>query len=143
MWTTAADATFEANSTRGDADVSNVVDAVRGEIVNVINFKSPTRALDQLAVRLSATATSDRRVSIVFRNVKVRFAKRFLGIFKTLTIPVPAPTITRILFFFKRDKTPPLPFFDLLYLDEDLRIQRTGEGNIFVQRRIPPALTGF
>ena len=28
---------------------------------------------------------------------------------------------------------PPKPYFDLLYLDDDLRIHRTGEDNYFVQ----------
>ena len=40
LFTTAADATFSKNSTRGDAKVKNVVDASRGRITNVIDFPS-------------------------------------------------------------------------------------------------------
>ena len=38
LFTTAADASFSKNSTRGDANVKNVVDARRGRITNVIDF---------------------------------------------------------------------------------------------------------
>ena len=30
-------------------------------------------------------------------------------------------------------KTPPKPFFEILYLDDDLRVHKTGQGNVFVQ----------
>ena len=38
MWTNAADATFSANSSRGDARVYNSVDGVSGKLWNVIDF---------------------------------------------------------------------------------------------------------
>ena len=50
------------------------------------------------------------------------------------------PTLTNILFSLRRvlgqqARPPPKPKFEVLFLDEELRIHRTGEGNIFVQGR--------
>ncbi|KAJ8604084.1 hypothetical protein CTAYLR_001795 [Chrysophaeum taylorii] len=143
LFTTAADATFDAKSKRGDAEVCNVVDARKGEITNVIQFKAPNRTVDQLRVRLTAKPTSANKVELVFRTVRVRFAKRFLGIFKQILLPVPALAISRLFFLFRPNKRPKQPFFEVLYLDDDLRVQRTGDGNLFVQRRIDPAIAGF
>ena len=134
LWTTAADATFDARSERGAARVSNVVDAKRGKITNVIAFESPTSKVDTLKVRLRTKAIGNKRLQLTFLRVKVTFRKRLLGIFRSIYIPVPSVLISRLIFLFKR-KMPPRPFFDLLFLDKDLRVQRTGEGNVFIQRR--------
>jgi len=143
LFTTAADATFSRNSTRGGAAVSNIVDAVAGTITNCIDFepredgKSPT--LEQLRVRLTAQAESDVRLVLAFRYVKAQLTRLFgipLGRRRvTVKLPVPAPLITRIRSIFNR-KPPPKPYFDLLYLDNTLRVHRTGEGNIFVQGKV-------
>ena len=135
LWTTAADATFDEKTERGAARVSNVVEARRGKITNIIAFESPASTVETLKVRLSARPVGGARLELAFRYVKVTFRKRLLGLFKSIFIPVPAAFITRVLFLFRPAKKPPVPFFDLLYLDADLRVQRTGEGNVFVQRR--------
>ena len=58
------------------------------------------------------------------------------GLRTTLTLPVPGPFLTRILFAFRK-KEPPKAIVDFLFLDDELRVQRTNQGNIFVQRRAP------
>ena len=63
--------------------------------------------------------------------------RRFFGISLgsrrlTLTLPVPGPFLTRLITFFTR-KAPPKPYFELLYLDDELRVHETGQGNIFIQ----------
>ena len=35
----------------------------------------------------------------------------------------------------KSAKKPPQAYFDVMYLDDDLRIHKTGEDNLFVQAR--------
>ena len=145
VFTTAADATFSSGSKRGDARVSNTVDAVSGRVWNCIDFlppaEGPASPLEQLRVRLSATAVSTSKIELVFRLVKARVSKFFFfplfGRRLTLTLPVPGPFITRLLFFFRRSKKPPPAFFEVLYLDETLRIHRTGQGAYFVQERPP------
>jgi hypothetical protein len=150
MFTTAADATFSADSKRGDAAVSNVVDAVTGRTINVIQF-SPrdepafraTRSeplpppLESLKVVLSAKAISESRVELVFRRVRARLNLRLFGrrFGLTLILPVPGPFFTRLAFLFRPKKRPPPAYFDILYLDGELRVHRTGQGNIFVQQR--------
>mmetsp|Transcript_23683 Transcript_23683/g.54699 ORF Transcript_23683/g.54699 Transcript_23683/m.54699 type:complete len:365 (-) Transcript_23683:20-1114(-) len=142
MFTTAADATFSKNSTRGDAKVANEVDAVRGRVTNCIDFvprdaeTKPT--VESLRVRLAAKAASSSRLELVFKYVQVKVNRLFglplFGRAVTLTLPVPGPFITRVISFFTR-RQPPKAYFDVLYLDSSLRVHRTGEGNIFVQQR--------
>jgi len=143
LFTTAADATFSSNSSRGDAKISNAVDAVAGTVTNCIDFQpaedGATLPVEQLRVRLTAEAESDVRVGLVFRFVRARVTK-FFGIplggrRLTLTLPVPGPLLNRIVSFFTR-RPPPRPYFDILYLDGGLRVHRTGEGNLFVQERL-------
>mmetsp|Transcript_148461 Transcript_148461/g.476830 ORF Transcript_148461/g.476830 Transcript_148461/m.476830 type:complete len:330 (-) Transcript_148461:199-1188(-) len=142
LFTTAADATFSKNSSRGDASVCNVVDAVAGTVTNCIDFAvgDTPPVLEKLRVQLTATAESGDRLALVFRYVKATITK-FFGIPLggrgwTLTFPVPAPFISRVIQVFT-GKAPPKPYFDVLYLDESLRIHETGEGNIFVQMKAP------
>lgn len=147
LFTTAADATFSKNSTRGAATAKNVVDASRGRITNVIDFalKNGTEpVLKQLNVVIAAKATGKSRVELRFRYVKAELTK-FFGWKKqwNLYIPVPAPFITRCIVFLNRilrfgrkgKKTPPKAYFDVLYLDDQLRIHKTGEDNMFVQAK--------
>lgn len=147
LFTTAADASFSKNSTRGDAKVKNVVDARRGRITNVIEFASKEDGtgpvLKQLNVVIKAVATSPMRVELTFRYAKAVLTKLFfLPIRWSLYIPVPGPFITRCIVlvyrlftFGKTAKRPPKAFFDVLYLDDDLRIHKTGEDNLFVQAK--------
>eukprot|EP00529_Nitzschia_sp_RCC80_P029130 CAMPEP_0113467850 /NCGR_PEP_ID=MMETSP0014_2-20120614/15035_1 /TAXON_ID=2857 /ORGANISM="Nitzschia sp." /LENGTH=328 /DNA_ID=CAMNT_0000360187 /DNA_START=21 /DNA_END=1004 /DNA_ORIENTATION=- /assembly_acc=CAM_ASM_000159 len=148
LFTTAADANFSKKSARGGAKAQNVVDASKGTITNVIDFESKEDGteplLKQLNVVIKAKAESDRRVSLQFKYAKAILTRFFfLKVKWSLFIPVPGPFITRIIVFLSRifrfgkkgAKEVPKAFFDILYLDEDLRIHRTGEDNIFVQGR--------
>mmetsp|Transcript_65286 Transcript_65286/g.76696 ORF Transcript_65286/g.76696 Transcript_65286/m.76696 type:complete len:317 (+) Transcript_65286:57-1007(+) len=149
LFTTAADASFSKNSTRGDAKAQNVVDAVKGKITNVIDFATrddgTEPVLKQLNVVIKATANSPTRVALNFLYAKAVLTKFFFfplfGRKLVLYIPVPAAFITRIIVFFTRlfrfgktgAKTVPKAYFDVLYLDDELRVHKTGEDNIFVQ----------
>jgi hypothetical protein len=77
------------------------------------------------------------RPRLVFRYVKPRINLRLFGrtVGLTLVIPVPGPFITRLVFFFRPKKKAPPAYFDVLYLDDDLRVHKTAQGNLFVQRR--------
>lgn len=146
LFTTAADATFSRGSKRGDAAVCNVVDAVAGTITNCIDFRreagEPVPALERLRVKVAATVDSSNRLNLAFRTVQATITKFFgipLGRSWTLTLPVPFPLLNRVMSFFT-GKEPPRPYFELLYLDDSLRIHRTGEGNVFVQARAKPEM---
>ena len=65
------------------------------------------------------------------------FKKRLFGLFRSVYVPlVPATFLARLIFLFRPKIKPATPFFDLLYLDDELRVQKTGEGNVFVQKRL-------
>lgn len=147
LFTSAADASFSKNSTRGAAKVQNIVNGPKGYITNVIDFlpreedgKAPL--LQQLNVVIGAKASSPSRVELNFRYAKAVFSRfLFLPVKWSLYIPVPATFITRCIVLFYRifrrgqAKAPPKAYFDVLYLDDDLRIHKTGEDNLFVQAR--------
>jgi len=149
LFTTAADANFSKNSTRGAAKAQNIVNATKGTITNVIDFLTKEDGtepvLKQLNVVIAATAVSAKRVELQFKYAKAVFTKFFfLKKRWSLYIPVPGPFITRCIVFLSRifkfgrktgAKKVPKAFLDVLYLDKDLRIHRTGEDNFFVQVR--------
>ena len=148
LFTTAADANFSKKSKRGGAKAQNIVDAPKGIITNVIDFYTKEDGteplLKQLNVVIKATATSSKRVELQFKYAKAILTKLFFFKFRwTLYIPIPGPFITRCLVFLTRilkfgksgAKKVPKGYFDVLYLDDDLRVHRTGEDNIFVQAR--------
>jgi hypothetical protein len=151
LFTTAADATFSKNSKRGSARVQNIVDAARGTITNVIDFDKKDDgtepALKQLNVVIGAKASNKDRVELQFRYAKAILTRFFFvplfGRTLTLYIPVPAAFITRCIVFFSRlfrlgrkgAKKVPKAYFDVIYLDSDLRIHKTGEDNLYIQAR--------
>lgn len=147
LFTTAADATFSANSTRGYATVKNVVDGTCGRITNVIDFPNNEKKpplLKQLNVIISATAISRNRVELRFRYAKAVITRFFCFKYQwNLYIPIPSPFITRIIVVLSRlikfgqgtKKSVPRAYFDIVYLDDQLRIHRTGEDNLFVQAK--------
>lgn len=110
-------------------------------------------ALKQLNVVIKATRDGvvKNRVNLEFRYVKAILTKFFgikipFGKTLPLYIPVPAAFITRMIVFISRVvkflkrgnsevKVPPKAYFDVLYLDEELRVHKTGEDNLFVQAK--------
>ena len=148
LFSTAADASFSKNSTRGDAKAQNIVNGVRGTITNVIDFANLANGaepfLKQLRVVIGAKAVNAKRVELNFRYAKAVFTRfLFLKVRWSLWIPVPDVFITRCIVIVSTIlrlgrggfKAPPTPYFDVLYLDDELRIHKTGQGNIFVQAR--------
>uniref|UniRef100_A0A7S4T083 Plastid lipid-associated protein/fibrillin conserved domain-containing protein n=1 Tax=Ditylum brightwellii TaxID=49249 RepID=A0A7S4T083_9STRA len=145
LFTTAADASFSKNSTRGMARVQNVVNAKKGRITNVIDFEPKADGslppLKQLNVVIKAKAEDKKRVGLVFKYAKAVLNKRIFGRHIALYIPVPAPFITRLIVLLSRifkfgrggQKKVPKASFDVVYLDEFLRIHRTMDNNLFVQ----------
>lgn len=153
LFSTAADASFSKNSTRGSAKLQNIVDAKKGRITNVIDFderEDGTKpALEQLNVVIKAKAVSRKRVELTFLYAKLVLNKFFFfplfGRKLKIYIPVPAAFLTRLIIIWGKiisfvrknsaPKAPPGAYFDILYLDRDLRIHKTGQDNLFIQVR--------
>jgi PAP_fibrillin len=155
LFSNAADAVFSKDSKRGAAKTQNIVDAKRGKITNVIDFQTlpdgTEPVLKQLQVIIKATALNAQRVQLDFQYAKVKLTKFFFlplfGRTLTLYIPVPAAFITACIEFFQRirqwvlrrkakgEKRTARGYFDVLFLDDQLRVHKTGQGNMFVQAK--------
>ena len=157
MFSNAADAVFSKDSKRGEAKTQNVVDAAKSRITNVIDFlpdpNGTIPVLKQLNVIIKATAQSPTRVQLDFKYAKIVLTKFFFlplfGRTLSLYIPVPATFVTRCIELVKRirrfitrkqpdegeEKRSPRGYFDVLYLDSQLRVHKTGQGNLFVQTK--------
>lgn len=95
LFTTAADATFSKNSTRGAATAKNVVDASRGRITNVIDFASQNGTepvLKQLNVVIAASADGPARVALRFRYAKAVLTK-FFGFKRQWSLYIPGEIV--------------------------------------------------
>lgn len=148
LFTTAADADFTPKGKERTPKVQNVVNAKKGTITNVVDFPSKEDGSDpvlkSLNVIIKATPTSSDRVELQFKYAKATLTKLLWFKFRwTLFIPVPPPFLVRALVFVSRlvkfgrkgTKRVPKGYFDILYLDRDLRVHKTGEDNYFVQSR--------
>mmetsp|Transcript_19975 Transcript_19975/g.40895 ORF Transcript_19975/g.40895 Transcript_19975/m.40895 type:complete len:346 (-) Transcript_19975:99-1136(-) len=155
LFSTAADVSFSKDSKRGAARSKNIVDARRGKMTNVIEFapavdeegNETPKAVNELRVSLKATAEGPNRVDLVFKYIAVKFTRFFfLPIRWTLYLPIPGPLIGKTLIGLsnlknrllrRTEETSDLPkaFFDVVFLDRELRVHRTGEDNLFVQAR--------
>jgi hypothetical protein len=137
IFTTAADAVVKATTKDGErveSQVCNLVDGERGLITNMIDFNNPDMALKQLRVKTSAKAVSPTRVDLEFRNVRAVNKLPLLDRQLQFDVPVPNPAILRALFALRK-KEFPQTFFDVMYLDADLRVQLSAQGALYVQHR--------
>ena len=132
-FTTAADATFPESPSRGRATTSQVVDATEGTFTNVVDFEKGK--LKGFRVVVAGRAASDTEIDLTFRRVILLRKSRFL---RRLVIPIPAGLL-RTLQFLSRGRAelePRGPYFEVKYLDDDMRMHKTGEGNWFIQSRL-------
>ena len=132
-FTTAADATFRPGK-RGKAVTSQEVDAVNGKFINVINFPDNEGKVKGFRVVVDGTPVGSR-MNLNFQRIVIERKSR-IG-FNRIVIPLPnfgfLERFTRSKDGKRRTKG---PYFDLLYLDEEMRIHKTGEGKYFVQTRL-------
>jgi len=153
LFTNSADGVFTKNSTRGAATARVIINGTM--VNNVIDFMAKDDgtepALKQLVVKVKAfkdkknqNSNMPNRVNLQFRYVKAVLSRKLFGRNLALYIPVPGPFLTRIIvtfanllrIFSKKPKQEiPKAYFDVLYLDKNLRIQKTAQGNLFVQAK--------
>mmetsp|Transcript_23576 Transcript_23576/g.51123 ORF Transcript_23576/g.51123 Transcript_23576/m.51123 type:complete len:364 (+) Transcript_23576:74-1165(+) len=129
-FTTAADATFSESPKRGKTSTSQEIDCAKGTLTNVVDFERGK--LDGFRVVVAGEAVSDKEIDLTFRKVEILRKSRFPKLFGKLSFRLPSKLIRRL----SSDKDKRGPYLTLLYLDDDLRIHRSGTGNLFVQSRI-------
>lgn len=144
QFTTGADATFRKTEKSGAATTYQEIDAVKGLFINCVDFDSPDAKLKGFRVYVAGRKLSDTEVQLKFRAVKLLRRSRLL---KSVVIPLPPSWLLRgIAKIASRGKAKLSDRgagFEMLYLDEDLRMHKTFDGQYFVQSRssagAPPA----
>jgi hypothetical protein len=120
-----------------DVKTGQRIDASLGQCVNFIALQGDQRPFDQLEITIQMTPLSESRVRLDFLTARVQNAKAPLPFFKDVTLSFPPAALGDFVARL-RGKDPnvePQAYFDVLYIDDELRAHRTGEGKIFVQVR--------
>jgi len=115
------------------------IDAASGECINFIKLSGDEekRPFDQLEITIQMTPISDSRVRLDFMSGRALNDKAPLPFLKDFKFNFPPKGLNDLLAILKgRDpKVEPQTYFDILYIDNEVRAHRTGEGKLFVQRR--------
>lgn len=134
-FTTAADATFQENPRHGKITTSQDVDPVAGTLTNIVDFERGK--VEGFRVIVSGEAVSADEIDLSFRRVVIRRKSRFPRLFGKVSIPIPTRLLKSVNRYLSGGKSGTRgPYFQLKYLDDDLRMHKTGEGNWFIQSRL-------
>lgn len=165
MWklrfTTAIDATFKPGK-MGPVTTKQYVNATLGTFTNVIEFKENPGKTRGFQVVVEGRPTNDTRIDLTFKRVIIDRTSK-IGL-NRIVIPLPnfsffsnikkfftriAQRFIRVLSLFARNNDKQNkeenvkekernegPYFNMLYLDDEMRIHKTGDGNYFVQTRL-------
>ena len=139
LFTTAADATFKPSERRGNAIVTQDVNATSGVFTNIIRFDGTENKVREFRVTICGTAEASDTISLDFRRITLLRRSRFPRLFGTVNIYLPPRGfINAIAKWGSRGKADAAPKAEmkLLFVDHELWVHRTGEGNIFVQERM-------
>ena len=137
LFTTGADATFRKTNSTGKAVTFQNIDATKGYFTNCVDFPfAASSKLRGFRVVVKGKRLSDNEVQLYFRRVKLRRRSRFL---RSLIIPLPPSGLLRAIARFASRGKAQLSRrgagFQMLYLDDDLRMHKTFDGQYFVQQR--------
>ena len=118
--------------------------AEKGECLNYIKLSEEgndegtrKRAFDELQITIKMTPLSERRVRLDFVKGKAYNENAPLPFLKEFEFYFPPPSFGDFLARIRGldPKVEPQAYFDILYIDDEIRAHRTGEGKIFVQKR--------
>ena len=140
-FTTAADATFKPGK-RGPVTTTQQVNATIGSITNVLEFKENKGTVRSFNVVVEGVQETDNFMGLIFKKIVViREPRRWIAkkLFSKLTFLLPDFSLLDRFTGVKgkegqRNST--RPGFEILYLDDDLRIHNTTQGKIFIQSRL-------
>jgi len=138
-------ATFDDEVAKGiQVKTGQRINASIGECVNYIQLSGENettegkkRPFDQLEITIKMTPLTDTRVRLDFLKGRALNSNAPLSFLKDFTFNFPPPAFGDFLARTRGlDPTvEPQAYFDILYIDDEIRVHRTGEGKIFVQRR--------
>jgi hypothetical protein len=115
------------------------INAATGECINFIKLSGDEekRPFDQLEITIQMTPLSDNRVRLDFMTGRALNDRAPLPFLKDFKFNFPPTGLNDLIAILKGQdpKKEPQTYFDILYIDNEVRAHRTGEGKIFVQRR--------
>jgi len=115
------------------------IDAATGECINFIKLSGDEekRPFDQLEITIQMTPLSNTRVRLDFMKGRALNDRAPLPFLKDFKFNFPPKGLNDLIAIVKGQdpKQEPQTYFDLLYIDNEVRAHRTGEGKIFVQKR--------
>jgi len=111
----------------------------KGEITNVLEFPRPS-PIERIEVRLEGEAKSPSRVGLLFDKVRTSWREpQWFTLWKRETevsLPKPGTWIAEVLARLTNADRENGAHFEVLYLDDCLRVHKTAEGNLFIQSHI-------
>lgn len=132
----------DAVATGVNVQTGQRIDASKGECVNFIQLSSNSETtsslpFDRLDITIQMTPLSDTRVRLDFEKGRVQNPNAPLPIFKDFRFSFPPAAFGDFLARLRGldPSVEPQAYFDILYIDDEVRAHRTGEGKIFVQKR--------
>mmetsp|Transcript_6363 Transcript_6363/g.13092 ORF Transcript_6363/g.13092 Transcript_6363/m.13092 type:complete len:341 (+) Transcript_6363:185-1207(+) len=133
-FTTAADASFSASKERGIISTSQVIDARKGTLTNVIDFEKGN--LKGFRVVVQGEPFGPDILDLSFTKIHIFRKSRFPRLFGHFTIWLPSRLIRFLASWGKQGAKPSGPYLKIRYLDNNLRMHTTDKGNWFIQSRL-------
>ena len=137
-FTNAPDATLKPGR-RGPATTMQYVNSSSGLFTNIIEFKENKGKVKSLNVIVSGNAQSDNRIDLSFDKVVINRQRSRVGLNK-ISIPIfKIPFLNNIRSLINRmrsSQSKSNTYLEILYIDDDLRIHRTGKGYLFLQTKL-------
>lgn len=140
-----------------DVKTGQIINAELGQCVNYIQLSSSSSSIvetdnsndsssnkkikqppfDKLEITIQMTPLSDNRVRLDFIKGKAWNENAILPFLKTFEFYFPPPSFGDVLARLRGldPSIEPQAYFDVLYIDDEIRAHRTGEGKIFIQKR--------
>ena len=120
------------------------INAAKGECINFIKLTEDVaegekrkRPFDEFEITIQMTPMSDRRVRLDFIKGTALNENAPLPFLKEFTFRFPPASFGDVLARLRGldPAVEPQAYFDILYIDDEIRAHQTGEGKIFVQKR--------
>ncbi|OEU09225.1 hypothetical protein FRACYDRAFT_264253 [Fragilariopsis cylindrus CCMP1102] len=131
-----------------EVSTGQVIDAMKGECVNFIALEGTTsgddeeesnnkKPFDRIEITIKMTPLNDTRVRLDFLRGRALNSNAPFSFLRDFTFSFPPAVVGDILATIrgKDFRVEPQAYFDILYIDDQLRAHRTGEGKIFIQER--------
>lgn len=121
------------------------MNATIGTFTNIIEFRENPGKVKGFQVVVEGNPVSDTKMELTFRRVIIDRRSR-VGLNR---IVIPLPNFKFLQRFSRKKKERKMeegvenipknssgPYFNMLYLDDEMRVHKTGDGNYFVQTRL-------